>query len=218
MTSVSCGKKNAMSFTNWLSDNAVGIASAIAAIASSVAAIWGLWQSHSANRKSDEVQAKAEQLQVELNRIKEYFDACEQYGKVKDRIRDFERAMFRLSVFSESEQKSDDDKKLALYEARTSYQNLFNELNSFSALINHGIIRADEYMENTAIPVLKKYGSYQARMFSVLSYQSEKLNIRRLSQPDYGAFKEYDRFLREFMTEREYERVKEDREKADLRI
>ena len=74
----------------------------------------------------------------ELNEKKRFKDILSsqtnlQYGKVKDRIRDFERTVFRLYVFSESQEKSDDEKKLALYEARTSYQNLFNELNSFSA-------------------------------------------------------------------------------------
>ena len=73
-------------------------------------------------------------------------------------------------------------------------------------------------MENTAIPVLKKYGIYQARMFAVLTYQSENLNLGRLSQPDHGAFKEYDRFLREYLRDREYEKVREARRHAGLRI
>ena len=124
-----------ISFSNWLSDNSaiLAVLASIVTIASAIAAIWGLLQVSNANIKSDEAQNKADDLQTELNRIKEYFDTCEQYGKVKDRIRDFERTVFRLYVFSESQEKSDDEKKLALYEARTSYQNLFNELNSFSA-------------------------------------------------------------------------------------
>lgn len=207
-----------MSLSTLLSDNAINIASAIATVVSAIVAVVALLQGCSANKKSDKAQVKAEQLQLELNRIKSYFDACEQYGKVKDRIRNFERAAFTLSVFSESQQKSEDDKKLALYEARISYENLFNELNSFSALINHGIIRADEYMKNTAIPVLKKYGIYQSRMFKLLKSQSIALKIERLLPPDHGAFKEYDQFLRENLNEHEYKRVIEARQSYGLKI
>lgn len=198
--------------------NKLAIWEAIATIVSAVVAIISLIQAHSANRKSDAAQKTADELQTELNRVKEYFDACEQYGRIKERIRDCEKAMSKLLVFFKSKVRDTDDKQLAFYEACTSYQSLFNELNSFSALINNGIIKADRYMENTAIPVLKKYAAYQVQMFKILNRYSEILKLGKLSQPDYSAFKEYDKFLREYMTEREYEKVKEKRRNAGLRI
>lgn len=77
--------------------NKLAIWASIATIVSAVVAIISLIQAHNANRKSDAAQKTADELQTELNRIKEYFDACEQYGRVKERIRDCERAILSSS-------------------------------------------------------------------------------------------------------------------------
>ena len=248
------------SIADWLSshENILAALASLVTVVSFVCSIFSFIQARSSNRKSDAAQKKADEFQNELNRIKEYFDACEQYGKVKERIRDCEKSAYKLLVIFErrkeiydkqkndgkqnkqqdkqqdkhqenqqerqqDKQKDDEIKidyetKLAFYEARTNYQSLFNEMNSFSALINNGVIKADNYMENTAIPTLKKYALYQARIFKALNVYSVSLKQGKLPQPDYSAFKEYDKFLREYMTEREYEKVKEKRRNAGLRI
>ena len=202
----------------WLSDNIVNIISAISASLSALCALQANKNAAESQRRADEANQETDRLQAELHRIRDYFDASEQYGKVNERIIDFNQKLSRLSVIGQSEQKSDDDKKIAFYDALNSYEALFNELNSLSALINNGTIKAESYLINTGIPVMKGYSFIQSGAFASLAKFSEKLGLGVLRQPGFGAFCEYDRFLREHMTAQEYAEVQEKRRKEGLRI
>ena len=202
----------------WLSDNIIDVISAIFAGLSALYAFQANKNANESQRKADETSQETDRLQAELYRIRDYFDACEQYGKVNERIIDFNQKLSRLSVIGQSEQKSDDDKKIAFYDAQNSYEALFNEMNSLSALINNGTIKAESYMENTGIPVMKGYSLVQSEAFATLAFFSEKLGLGVLIQPGFGAFREYDKFLREHMTEQEYVEVQNKRREMGLRI
>jgi len=178
-------------------------------IITAIIAIIAIKQTHDANKKSEEAQefaklsqqkadeAKriADEIEAEMRRRQEDYVASEQYGKVKELIRPFEKSTSKFGVLLNDEQATLREKQMALMDAYNEYTDLFNEINSFCALVNNGSIVAENYMKNTAISILKKKAVTQAEYQLVLMQAAKELKMPNIRKPDYRAFSEYNHFL-----------------------
>ncbi len=195
-----------------------------------VAAIIAIVQTHIANKratdaeesarqsqiKSDEAKRVANGIEAELRRRQEDFDASEQYGKVKELIRPFEKSASRLGVLLNDEEATDREKRIAFMDAYNEYTDLYNEINSFCAHVNNGTVVAENYMKNAVIPILKRKAETQADYQETFMYAAKKLKMPNIHKPDYGAFSEYNKFLEKRLIDSERNRIMEKRKKAGL--
>lgn len=188
----------------WIIDNCVDILSLLVAI-------FSFFYSMYANRKS-----KA--AEEEVNSIKANLEASNQYSKVKELERPFEGALSELIVILDSDNESIETKKRVFLKLNNRFTDLFNEINSFCALINNDSICAKEYLKNTAIPKLVKYAEIQIQCYGTLNMAATKLGERKLSKPNYRAFEEYDIFLKNNMSKNQYEDIEKKRKEVGLKV
>ena len=187
----------------WIIENCIDILSLIVAI---VAFFYSMY----ANRKSK----KAED---EVNSVKANLEAGNQYSKVKELERPFEDAMSELIVILDSDNEGIETKKRVFLKLSNRFTDLFNEINSFCALVNNGSIGAKEYLKNTAIPKLLKYAEIQVQCYETLNMAAEKIGEKKLPKPNYRAFDEFDVFLKKNMSSYQYDNIEKKRKEVGLK-
>lgn len=188
----------------WININCLDILSLIVAISA-------FFYSMYSNKKSEKAEA-------EVNSVKANLEASNQYGKVKELERPFEDAMSELVVMIKSDKESIEAQKRVFLKAINRFTDLFNEINSFCALVNNGSIDAKEYLKNTAFPKLLKYAEIQIQCYETLNMAATKLNERKLDRPNYGAFDEFDVFLKKYMPQHQYDNIERKRKEVGLKI
>lgn len=192
-------------------------------VITTIAAIIAIVQTKKANDKSDEAEQtaresrlKTERIEAELRRRQEDYEASEQYGKVKELIRPFEKSASKLGVLLNDSEATEREKRMAFMDAYNEYTDLYNEINSFCALVNNGTIVAENYMKNTVVPILKKKAITQVEYQVVLMDAAKKLKMPGVRKPDIGAFREYNVFLENRTTGVEKEKIMKSRKDAGL--
>ena len=195
---------------NWFAEHGIEL---LAFLFSLLAA----WFAHNSDKKADEAKEKAVENEIELQRIKEDFDASDRYGQVKLVERLFEDALTELVVVTDRESEaSKEDVKRALLTAVNRYTNLYNEINSFCKLINNGAIKAEKYLKDTAYQKLEDHADLQWQYYVQLNEIANDNQMHKLLRPRYKAFSAYDEFLEKHLYKEKWKNVKAKRKEVGM--
>lgn len=161
------------------------------------------------DKKTNKRQVSVETKQTALEDRTQRLEADTLFEKVRDKYDNLTKSL-QLLILNRSFEN--------ILEVYGEYTKLFNEIEAYCCRLADNTITESDYIKKEVLPFFKKMGSKQPDIYHTLNAIARENKLPNMNVPDYGSLKSFDKILKKYCTEPEYNRIKEKRKEAKLHI